>query len=342
MSPIALLTVYCALIVLASLLGGLIPLVVRLTHQRMQIVVSFVSGVMLGVSLLHMLPHAVMERAHAIRASGGEVVIGHGLIAPLVGWLLVGFLLMFFIERFFCFHHHDAPAGQPRQAGHDHGPSRHDHRLTWTGAAVGLTAHSLVAGVALAAAVGAADGAAAWPAGLGTFLAIILHKPFDSMTLGALMALGRRSAGARHLINALFGMVVPAGVLLFVIGLRADDAAAAGVIASALAFSSGTFLCISLSDLLPELQFHQHDRAKLSAALLLGIAVAWGAQRLEAAGHKGQEAHLGAAVTDVRVRDGRFVPGGSGRGSVHETRVGAVRRGGQVVAAGNRASMPAH
>jgi zinc and cadmium transporter len=52
-----------------------------------------------------------------------------------------------------------------------------------------------------------------------------------------------------------------------------------------LAFSAGTFLCISLSDLLPELQFHQHDRVKLSLALLLGLTVAYAAGRLEAAAH---------------------------------------------------------
>ena len=35
----------------------------------------------------------------------------------------------------------------------------------------------------------------------------------------------------------------------------------------------GTFLCIALSDLLPELQFHSHDRLKLSVALLVGFAL---------------------------------------------------------------------
>jgi zinc and cadmium transporter len=40
-----------------------------------------------------------------------------------------------------------------------------------------------------------------------------------------------------------------------------------------LAFSAGTFLCIALSDLLPELQFHEHDRWKLSVALLAGLAL---------------------------------------------------------------------
>ena len=40
-----------------------------------------------------------------------------------------------------------------------------------------------------------------------------------------------------------------------------------------LAFAAGTFLSIATSDLLPELQFHAHDRGKLSLALLAGIGV---------------------------------------------------------------------
>ncbi|MCA9158272.1 MAG: hypothetical protein KDA72_08095, partial [Planctomycetales bacterium] len=41
-----------------------------------------------------------------------------------------------------------------------------------------------------------------------------------------------------------------------------------------LAFSAGVFLCISLSDLLPEMEFHSHSRFQLTAALLLGIMAA--------------------------------------------------------------------
>ncbi len=41
-----------------------------------------------------------------------------------------------------------------------------------------------------------------------------------------------------------------------------------------LAFSAGTFLCIACADLLPELQFHSHDRFKLSVALLVGLGIA--------------------------------------------------------------------
>jgi zinc and cadmium transporter len=56
-------------------------------------------------------------------------------------------------------------------------------------------------------------------------------------------------------------------------------------VAYALAFSAGVFLCISMSDLLPELQFHHHDRLLLSLALIAGLAVAFIAGQFEAAGH---------------------------------------------------------
>ena len=48
-------------------------------------------------------------------------------------------------------------------------------------------------------------------------------------------------------------------------------------LSATLAFSAGTFLCIALSDLLPELQFHAHDRWPLSMALLGGFALMAGA-----------------------------------------------------------------
>jgi zinc and cadmium transporter len=293
MSPVGLLVAYCLLILAASLLGGWVPLLVRLTHRRMEILVSFVSGVMLGVALLHLLPHAWMQRAEQLAATAGGEAIGHAFVDPIVWWMLAGFLVMFFIERFFCYHHHEVPEAAPPEPV---GPAgAHGHELSWTGAAIGLSLHSLIAGVALAASVEAArSGHAAegvvWAAGLGTFLAIFLHKPFDSLTIGALMAIGRRSMRSRHLVNVVFGLMVPIGAGVFYAGAGTVSGDAAGFVSAALAFSAGTFLCISLSDLLPELQFHQHDRLVLSAALLLGLAVAWGSAWIEARSH--DEGHV--------------------------------------------------
>jgi zinc and cadmium transporter len=201
---------------------------------------------------------------------------------------------MFFIERFFSFHQHDVPASGSQShsingENHHHHHSDRSHDLSWSGAALGLALHSVLNGVALAAAVGH-DTNASWLAGLGTFLVIFLHKPFDAMTIGMLMAHSGWSPAWRHTVNGLFSLAIPIGVLLFHFGLMSEagdprDAPRLLWIAYALAFSAGTFLCISLSDLLPELQFHQHDRVKLSAALLLGLAVAWAAGRMEAAAH---------------------------------------------------------
>jgi len=279
-SSVAVLVTYCVLILGVSLAGGWVPVLARLTHRPMELLISFVSGVMLGVAILHLLPDALQYRAASIEgqgAAGGPLDI-EAVVMPVAWWLLAGFLAMFFVERFFCFHHHDVQDAGTSGVASGH---THKHELTWTGAAVGLTVHSLVAGVALAAAVQAADGSPVRAAGLGTFFAIFLHKPFDSMTLGALMAVGRRSLLARHLVNGAFALVVPLGALIFVASQGRVASGQGGLLSGALAFSAGTFLCISLSDLLPELQFHRHDRIKLSAALLLGLALAWGAKSIE-------------------------------------------------------------
>jgi len=288
MPPSALLLIYGVLIVLASLAGGWVPLYFRLTHAWMQVAISCVAGVMLGVGILHLLPHAAFEL---------------GSLDTTVGWVLLGLMTMFFVERFFCFHHHEAPADDQSAEGdhlagehlpgghadhHRHGSEyqQHAHELSWTGAATGLALHSLMDGVALAASI-EIEGSMehrAYLVGVATFLGIALHKPFDSMTIGTLMAAGGWARRHRHLVNLLFALMIPLGALLFHLGIRQLGDSGA-IVGRALAFSAGTFLCISLSDLLPELQFHQHDRIKLSVALLLGLATAWALGIVEGAGH---------------------------------------------------------
>ena len=46
--PSTVLLIYCVCIVLASLAGGWLPSVLRLTHLRMQLTMSMVAGLMLG------------------------------------------------------------------------------------------------------------------------------------------------------------------------------------------------------------------------------------------------------------------------------------------------------
>ena len=293
MTPTVLLIVYCVLILGASLAGGWIPLLIKLTHRRMEIAVSFVAGVMLGVGMLHLLPHALM---------------GARSISEIMLATLGGFLIMFLVERFFSFHHHGVPdehscdelADNPEEHEHAHG-----HQLSWGGAMVGLSIHSIMAGVALAASVQAESHghASASLAGLGMFLVIFLHKPFDSMTIGTLMAAGRRPSKQRHIVNIIFALAIPLGALLFHLGLASYGHEPAGFVRICLALSAGMFICIALSDLLPELHFHQHDRIGLTVALILGLSLAWVISIFEAKTHGHDHSHDSPPALIERVDD---------------------------------------
>jgi zinc and cadmium transporter len=273
-----LLHVYCLLVLLASLGGGWLLLAIRPTHARLQIAISFVAGLMLGIALLHFLPDAA-----------GQL---HSVDRTAI-WVLSGFLAMFFLQRFFHFHHHDSPEGDPEDCCHEQADSSsHNHahtladksaqQLSWVGTALGLTFHSLLDGVALAAAVTAGLQDHARLAGLGVALVVILHKPFDAMAVSTLMAASGSSRFSRHVLNGLFALVSPVGAALFYFGANQFSNTNAAFLGCALAFCAGTFLCIASSDLLPELQFHSHDRFKLSIALLAGLAVAILIKQLEA------------------------------------------------------------
>ena len=273
MSPVWLLTIYCVLVLVASLVGGWLLLIIRPTHTRLQMAISFVAGLMLGISLLHFLPDAD-EQLHSLDRTAG--------------WMLGGFLVMFFLQRFSHFHHHDSAEGDPedcersRAIADDHDHVHHAHtlaaksaqQLSWVGTALGLTLHSLLDGLALAASVEAGAHGHIRLAGFGVALVVILHKPFDAMAISTLMTAGGSSRFSRHLLNGLFALASPVGAVLFYFGAGEFANSDVTFLGCALAFCAGTFLCIASSDLLPELQFHSHDRFKLSIALLAGLSIA--------------------------------------------------------------------
>jgi len=294
-----LLIVYCILIALSSLAGGMLPTLFRLTHTRMQLLISLVGGLMLGVGIFHQLPHAV-----AVLPASGE---GGYSLDWCMRWLMMGMLLTFFMLRMFHFHSHE-PIEPAADAGHDcahdhdhdHGHHHHDHdhdhghgaiptaKSSWIGIFLGLSLHTLLDGVALAAAVQAEaihhHSMAVIPLfGLGTFLGVVLHKPLDSLSITSLMAAGGWSHTSMRLVNFGYALMCPIGVAMFCLGIQGLSQTRDVFVAGALAMSAGVFICIALSDLLPEVQFHSHDRLKLSAVLLLGVIGAWAIGFLEPA-----------------------------------------------------------
>jgi zinc and cadmium transporter len=277
MWPSLLVAAYCLLIAAASLVGGRLPAMVRLSHAGMQLVLSLVGGLMLSVSLFVLFSHSVHELASVDQA---------------VWWTLIGMLAMFFLIRAFHFHQH-GPAEPTPDEGHGlHAHEHHDHdlphdsrdhSLSFVGIALGLGLHTLIDGIALAASV-QAEVQGEHPAallGFGTFLAIALHKPLDALSITSIMAGSGWSKRAQSLANMIFALMCPLGAALFLFSVDWLITDQQGIVGRALGFSAGAFLCIALGDLLPEVQFHRHDRLKLSAMLLLGVGIGYSVSRLE-------------------------------------------------------------
>src|SRR5690606_14678553 len=164
--------------------------------------------------------------------------------------------------------HHDLPSGS-----HTHPPVHRSVR--WLPISFGLGIHTLVDGIALGAAVAAEatePGVSPW--GLGVFLAIVLHKPLDALSITTVLQREGWTWTGRQAANLGVALMCPLGVALAWWGARGASAEQAWGLGAALGFAAGAFICISLSDLLPELQFHRHDGAVLTLALLAGVALA--------------------------------------------------------------------
>jgi len=216
---------------------------------------------MLGLAVLGLLPHASHELGSVNRSAA---------------WLLGGFLVMFFVQRFLPFHHHDVAEGSPVEpCGHTHSLAERSARsLNWVGVALGLSLHSIFDGLAMAATVASGEQGQGELLGLGTALVVALHKPFGALAITTLMAASGATRSSTNLVNLAFALVTPLGAMLFYLGAGPWAHAHPGWLGYALAFCAGTFLCIACADLLPELQFHRHDRILLSLALLAGLGIA--------------------------------------------------------------------
>ena len=304
MTEFLLILLYGITIVASTMFGGYLPQVIRLNHVRMQVVLSFVGGMMLGVAVLILLPHgfisilqhyadnsglaSTLQDTEATQSQLRDVLTSfRGLpiqsLELTMTAMLVGLLFTFFMMRAFHFHQH----GEGAEEGHvehdcdhqhdDHSPPR--TKLGWVGMFFGLGLHTFMDGVALGLAVRhdlhpdfLSGHQAGWaPAGFGVYLAILLHKPLDALSLSTLMAAEKISWRVIQAANVGFGLMCIAGALSVFSPIMVG-----GIIPGCmLAASAGVFLCISLSDLLPEVQFHRHDRIQLSAAMLCGIGVSF-------------------------------------------------------------------
>ncbi|HRX86455.1 MAG TPA: ZIP family metal transporter [Phycisphaerae bacterium] len=280
--------IYAFIVAAVCLIGAAVPLRKQPTHAHLQIYLSAAAGALLGAALFHLLPES-------------SEYIGGGFGLPAA----IGIVAIFLLQRYLAphshepaelalsedehHHPHDHDHGHPHD--HDHGAHTHGHQ-THAAPALGnmiailaLSIHSFLDGVAIGA-VASMAGTAGTAVGVSVFLSVLIHKPMDGLSVSVLLLNARVKRSRLWLIQCVYAGLVPLGAWAFMLTRGAISEAMEGpVLGYTLAFSAGTFASIALTDLLPELHFHRHDRNKLSAAMLLTMAVMYVAHVLGHAGH---------------------------------------------------------
>ena len=248
---------YFVAISMVSYLGGKLSVTMTMTHMRIQVLMSLISGFIIGISIYHLLPHSL------------EYVSGPGALKEVAASMLMGVVVMVLLLRTFNVHQHEFEEGDA-----DDSPPHSGVCVSSLFVIVlGLGLHSVMEGLALGASILAEQGKGAW-GGAGVFLAIFLHKPLDAYSIIGMMRCHGYNQRICTWVNILFALLCPIVMVLTFCGAQQlIPLGGEALIGYTLAFSSGAFLCIALSDLLPEIQFHHHDRGKLTIVFLLGVCL---------------------------------------------------------------------
>ncbi|MFO7263796.1 MAG: hypothetical protein A6D91_06260 [Bacillaceae bacterium G1] len=225
---------------LANVLGGL--LVVARTHwseRAISVLLGFSAGFLLSIALLDLIPASIaVHEANAL-------------------FVLLGLLSVYFLGLVSSGHNHGEMT-----LHHAHGTTRRAAVGLW----LGMLIHTFFDGASIVAAFDVGH-----QIGVLVFLAVILHKIPDGLTIATLVIANTKNRSKAVWssislgLSTLLGAMVMAGLLSVDVHWHPEELAAI-----ALAFSAGAFLFVAIGDVLPEIH-HQHKTFS-TWAVLLGIA----------------------------------------------------------------------
>lgn len=231
-----------------SLIGGVVLLFKeKLVLKASHFFASFAAGTLLGAAFFDLLPEASEER--------GDTNI--------FLWTLIGILVFFLLERFIHWfhHHHEHPAHRSKSSDRD---DKHTIPLIIFGDSV----HNFIDGVVIAATF-----LSSIHLGIVTTLAVAAHEiPQEIGDFGMLLhrGLSRKKVLFFNVLSALTAMV--GAILTFFIGDFVKS-----LLPLFLSVTSGFFIYIAASDLIPEI--HEEKRRGFafmeSVLLLIGVLVVW-------------------------------------------------------------------
>ena len=225
--------IYSGVVALVAVTAGLLPLMRRWGNESLHVLFGFSAGVLSAAAFLNLIPEAF------------------NAIGPAAGYyVLAGLLFLFIVERYAVAHPCD--------------PLHHDFHPLGMIALLGFSLHNLTDGLALGA--GALVPALATP----VFIAVLVHNGPTGLSLTGLFLLQGFSSKAIVLRSIFCFLMIPIGA---VISYNVLKLLPGSLLGAALAFSGGTFLYISLSDLLPEIHRHEEKRSYAVVGLLGGLII---------------------------------------------------------------------
>ena len=224
----------------------------RLTEKRLQTLTSVASGLLLGSSLLVVLP----EGFHMVMDEDGFAY------SPLILGVAVaaGFVFMLVLESMGLSHAvHEEHHGH--EEGHGHGHVHHP--ASGSVMSIGLSMHAIGDGLAIGAATASGETSISLLVAFG----VLVHRVPAALSLGVFSS--HETASRRSIVGgfALFALATPVGAIVANLLLDGADESLTGLV---LLFSAGTFIYVTTVDTLPSV--HNPETGPRAARMVVASA----------------------------------------------------------------------
>ena len=224
----------------SALIGGVLAL---RAARAVGLIIAFGAGIRIGAAYFDLIPESIN-------------LLGGNLELAMV-FLAFGFLAFYAIEKLTNVH-----VGHEAAAELDHGIAEHRH-VGLLGA-IGMSLHSFLDGVALAAALAVGCGF-----GLVIAAVVVIHRFSDGIAVVSLLLATRMPQRDAYRWVAVVAVAPALGVIVGVLLPISGN-----VLGALLATFAGFFLYIGAAELLPEA--HRSDRSRwVVAATVAGVLAIW-------------------------------------------------------------------